>query len=326
MMRLGFALLALSLLVRVPDSPAEAPQPIDVKVKREVIGQVLAILERQYVFPTIAARMAEHVGQRQKAGAYDAVQGAEAFASALTEDLQAVSNDKHLRVAVRGGAGGNAADGGRRAPTFSADILDGNIGYLRLDGFPPASRLAAVLDPLMKDLVRVEALIVDLRDNRGGSPDGVAYLAGYLLPAKTLLARIYSRPDDATTELRALEVGGERNLNRPVYILTSKTTFSAAEAAAYHLKHLGRAKTVGEPSGGGAHRVQLANLGHGFAMNVPFTRPINAVTGGDWEGTGVLPDLAAPAADALSAAHVAALETLPATPSRAAALARIRPR
>ena len=149
------------------------------------------------------------------------------------------------------------------------------------------------------------------------------YLAGYLMKQRTLMARIYSRPDNDTTELWTEEVKGPRYLDKPVYVLTSRRTFSAAEAAAYHLKHFGRVLTVGDTTGGGAHRVSGADVGNGFVLSVPVTRPINVVTGGDWEGTGVIPDIAVPADRALISAQLAALRKLPSTPERVALIARL---
>jgi C-terminal processing protease CtpA/Prc len=150
----------------------------------------------------------------------------------------------------------------------------------------------------------------------------VSLLAGYLMPQRTLLARIYSRPTNDTTFMWTTPVPGP-HFAGDVYILTNRVTFSAAEAVAYHLKHLGRAKVVGEASGGGAHRISGTDLPAGFAITVPFTRPINAVTGGDWEGTGVAPDIAAASEKALDAAHLAALRALPPTDERRAAIQRL---
>ena len=113
-----------------------------------------------------------------------------------------------------------------------------------------------------------------------------------------------------TTEVKGPHYPGD------VFILTSKQTFSAAEAFSYHLKHLGRVKTVGESTGGGAHRVRTENLLHGFKIVIPFTRPIHVITNSDWEGDGVQPDIIVSAEDALRAAKLAALRSLPTTPER----------
>jgi len=131
------------------------------------------------------------------------------------------------------------------------------------------------------------------------------------------VAKIYSRPDDTTTEMWTTEVPGP-HYEKPLYILTNRVTFSAAEAMAYHMQALGRAITVGEPSGGGAHRVAFANLGDGFVFSIAYTRPTNVVTGKDWEGSGVIPNIAAPAELASEQAQLDALKKLTNNPERTA--------
>src|SRR5207248_5028781 len=57
-----------------------------------------ANLNEFYIFPESAQKMEEFLRARQKKGTYDAANDAETFARMLTDDLQAVSHDKQLRV------------------------------------------------------------------------------------------------------------------------------------------------------------------------------------------------------------------------------------
>jgi C-terminal processing protease CtpA/Prc len=136
------------------------------------------------------------------------------------------------------------------------------------------------------------------------------YLAGFFFPRPTLIARLYSREDNDTTDMRSAAVTGPRYLGKSLYVLTSRRTFSAAEAAAYHLKYSAKAIMVGETTGGGAHRIRGVDLNDDFTLLLPYTRPINVVTKGDWEGTGVVPEIASGAEQALAVAHAAALRKL----------------
>jgi C-terminal processing protease CtpA/Prc len=268
---------------------------------------------------------------RQRRGEYDRIERAPELADSLTSHLRLVSHDRHLRVVARGAPAPPAA-GGEAPARRAADgleetrVLEGNIGYLRFSGFADASRVGRHLDSAMAALANTDALIIDLRQNRGGSPSSVMHLAGYLFPDRTLIAWIYSRPDDDTTEMWTAEVTGPKYLGRAVFVLTSRGTFSAAEAAAYHLKHFGRATVVGDTTGGGAHRVTSVELNDRFTLLLPVTRPINAVTRGDWEGTGVIPDLAVDPERALIVAQLAALRALPATPDRERLIAALEGR
>jgi enterochelin esterase-like enzyme len=186
-------------------------------------------------------------------------------------------------------------------------VMPGNIGYLKLDVIPTPEVLAPALDRAMKAVANTRALILDLRTNRGGSGDGMLYLGGYFFATPTIVAHLYSRDPDDTTIMRTADVGGPRHLDRPLYILTSHRTFSAGEAAAYHLKYSAHATTVGDTNGGGAHRMRSVDLNEDFMLLLPYTRVSNAVTHGDREGTGVVPDVAVPSATALATAYALAL-------------------
>jgi hypothetical protein len=323
-MQIRHAAVAVTVLtvLGLSGGDAKGQQALEAEARRQVTARVLALLEERYVYPEVARRMSDAIRAHVKAGRYDAIGDPVEFAGRLGDDLRAVSNDSHLRL-LPPQQKNREEPGPRTPPVAQGERLDGNVGYLRLTGFPSAARLAASLDPLMKTLAGTDALLIDLRENRGGAPDGAMYLAGYLLPKRQLVARIYSRPEDRTSEMWTEEVRGARYLDKPVFVLTSATTFSAAEAFTYHLLHLGRVRTVGETTGGGAHRVQSADAGHGFTLVVPFTRPINLVTNADWEGTGIPPSLASAAADAHRRAHLEALRSLTPTPERMAALERI---
>jgi hypothetical protein len=299
------ATFAVLLMLPVGSTAVQAQASLDARAQSEVIDSLAARLQREYVFPDVAARMISALKEAERAGRYRSIVQTGAFADSLTAHLQAVSKDRHFRVIDRARPRPTPPpQSGNRPPQtmLTFERLSDNIGYIKLFGFPPRDRLAPDLDRAMAELASTDALIIDLRENGGGSPEGVMYLAGYLLKQRTLVARIYSRPTDSTTEMWSLEVEGPR-YDKDVYILTSRRTFSAAEAAAYHLKHLGRAQIVGDTTGGGAHRVSGINLPHNLAVMMPQTRPINVVTGGDWEGVGVIPDHPVATAQALETAH-----------------------
>ena len=93
-----------------------------------------------------------------------------------------------------------------------------------------------------------------------------------------------------------------------MYVLTSNRTFSAAEEFTYNLQSQKRATIVGETTGGGAHPTRGFRVSDHFGVGVPFARSINPVTKTNWEGTGVKPDVAVPADQALLTAHLLALK------------------
>jgi C-terminal processing protease CtpA/Prc len=188
--------------------------------------------------------------------------------------------------------------------------LAGNIGYLDLRGFLPPEIMGDTAAAAMSFLSYSDALIIDLRQNGGGSPDGVALLVSYLVPPHPVrLNDIYNRVSDQTHQYWSLPyVPGKRFTMKDVYLLTSNRTFSGAEDFAYALKNLKRVTIVGEVTGGGAHPVGPRRINDHFVAMVPFGRSISVVTNTDWEGVGVEPDVKAPAERALATAHLAALQ------------------
>jgi C-terminal processing protease CtpA/Prc len=117
---------------------------------------------------------------------------------------------------------------------------------------------------------------------------------------------------------------GPRLPDTPLFVLCSARTFSAGEEFAYDLQALRRATIVGETSRGGANPGRVHRLDEHFAAFIPDARAINPVTGDNWEGRGVRPDVACAADQALGRAHRLALEALLPGLERDPALAALR--
>ena len=306
---------------------------IDAQTTARVIEAIGKSLREAYVFPESAAQMEKDLRSRLEKLEYEKITSAKELAETLTEHLQAVSKDKHIRVhygreapparnpedekldparrqeeLARAKARGAARNFGFE----KVETLDGNVGYILLRGFVPAELAGEAAENAMNAVANTDALIIDLRSNGGGAPSMVALLCSYLFGPKPVhLNDQYSRVEDATHQWWTLPyLPGSRYEDKPVYVLTSERTFSAAEEFAYNLKSLKRATIVGETTGGGAHPGRVRPLGDRFSMFVPTGRSINPVTKTNWEGTGVSPDVAVQADLALKTAHLAALKAL----------------
>jgi hypothetical protein len=187
--------------------------------------------------------------------------------------------------------------------------LDGNIGYLDVRRVPVPAFAGPAITAAMELVAGTYALIIDLRRNGGGAPEGVVFWCSYLLDEEpTHLNDIFHAGTGETRQFWALPyVPGTRYLDRPVYVLTSSRTFSGGEDFCYTLQALGRAELIGETTGGGAHPTRAFRISSAVHIAVPFARSINPVTGTNWEGTGVVPDIAVPADQARDVAHAKAL-------------------
>jgi C-terminal processing protease CtpA/Prc len=188
--------------------------------------------------------------------------------------------------------------------------LDGNIGYVRLDGFMSPAESAGKLAAAMTFVADTDALIFDLRENGGGDPAMVALICSYLFGDKPVhLNDLYWRKGNRTEEFwTKASVPGRKFVDKDVYVLTSNRTFSGAEEFSYNLKNLKRATIVGETTGGGAHPGEMVRLSDHFGAFVPTGRAISPITKTNWEGTGVEPDVKVQKELALQTAYLMALK------------------
>ncbi len=304
----------------------EPDMAITPALRTEVIEGALREIRQRYVFPEVAEKMETAIRERLKKGEYDTLTSAKMLAQLLTDHLREVCRDRHLGVRYfveaipkRTGGGPSTEEreryrrmaGLRNFGFTKVERLPGNIGYLGLEGFEEAALAAETAAAAMNFLANTEALIIDLRRNGGGDPDMVALLCSYFFDDATHLNDIYDRPSNTTRQFWTLShVPGKRYLGKEVYVLTSKSTFSAAEEFSYNLQSLKRATIVGETTGGGAHPTGSHRLNDHFMVRVPMARSINPVTKTNWEGTGVKPHVETPAEQAMKNAQLAALKHL----------------
>jgi hypothetical protein len=320
-------LLPMALLVLGPRVASASVQRLDVDAatRQRVIATAAALLREQYVSAEIGERMAAALADRAARGAYDAITLGPALAQLLTFELREVSGDHHVGVMYsvesiperaddsHGGDADEYLRTARRANFGFArlELLPGNLGYLDLRGFYRAEVAGATAAGAMAFLSDTDALIIDLRHNGGGSPSMVSLLATYLIAGEPVhLSDIVWRSEGRTESLWTLaDVPGRRYL-KPVYLLTSGSTFSAAEGFACVLQSLGRAHVIGETTAGGANAGRATRLGEHFSIVVPSGHAIDAVRKTSWEGVGVSPDVGVPAGIALETAQISALEAL----------------
>lgn len=181
-----------------------------------------------------------------------------------------------------------AASPQQRCGFEKLELHPGNIGYVKMNWFADPAHCQDIAAAVMEKLNTTDAVIFDLRDDRGGYPEMVRYIGGWFFSRPTP----WYNPRAESPEQSLTQPEPESRLtNKPVFILTSRRTFSGAEHFAYDLKVLKRATIVGETTSGASH---------GAAPPPSGTKPI-------WEGTGVEPDVKVNAADALVTAETLAL-------------------
>ena len=307
--------------------PVEAGLPaFDAAAKRQAVEAMARLLTDGYVTPDVGIKAAAMLRQNLAAGKYDAIGKRSAFAAAVTADLRDVAHDKHL--VVFGDDGEPAAPPpGPPAPVTrppapsmafftQADRLKGNIGYVVLNGFPPKNQFAWAADRVVGLMASTDALIIDLRNNRGGGDEEVStLLVSYFVDGKTpvhVIDILRRKPGtgDFDRETQSTEVTPVSYLGKPVYLLTGPATFSAGEAFAYEMQSLNRVTIFGAATGGGAHPSDFERFAPGLVMLLPDASAESPITHGNWEGKGVQPDIAVAADQAFGVAYAAAEQAL----------------
>ena len=302
-------------------------ESIDAGRRDAVIEGALQLLLANYLDLDAAERADAEVRARASRGEYSSLTSPARLAELLGRDLAEATGDRHVQVKF---SAGRVSD-----PLASADetkahleqlrrdaeaenfgigetrVLEGNVGYLAFNRFFRAELAGDALAAAMQSLATTDALIVDLRESRGGDPVMAVLAASWFFEGRPRHWNDLVRRFDATTTQfwTAAWLPGSR-YTRPIYVLTAQRTFSAPESFAYELQQTGRATIVGEVTGGGAHPGAWFPIDDRFAVFIPLSRYVSAVSGGDWEGTGVKPDVACTAVEALECAHHIALERL----------------
>ncbi|MFT5289680.1 MAG: C-terminal processing protease CtpA/Prc [Planctomycetota bacterium] len=289
---------------------------IDSEGQSKVIEDIAERLEASYVFPEVAELCNQHLRSEFAAGAFKDITRQETFAQALTTALQSISNDKHMRVTfepervrvqeadpLESQLEQYREQRDRNFGFEQVKILEDNVGYVEMRAFAPIEYGRETAAAAMGFLANTNAIIFDLRRNGGGSPEMVQFICSYFFHERTHLNSLYFRESDTTTEYWTIpDVPGRPLPDIPLYVLTSEYTFSAAEEFTYNLSTRGRATLVGETTGGGANPGGQVSVGEGFLMFIPTGRAINPITGTNWEGVGVPPDIESKASQALDLA------------------------
>lgn len=298
--------------------------------KQQVIATIGKLMKDNYVFPKVADKMAAYLEKQYNKNLYGSIESPNEFGQALTRDLYTVSKDKHISVRFNPEIAQKMANRKKHRPNpdlvkrrqaqnrrrnygfQKIEILAGNIGYINLKSFSNHKEGMETVASAMVFLANTEGVIIDLRQNGGGSPRMVQLICSYFFGNKSVhLNSLYWRRGNRTEEFWTLKkVKGQRMPNKPLYILTSKYTFSAAEEFSYNMRNLQRATLVGETTGGGANPGGGYPIEGLYTMFVPTGRAINPITKTNWEGVGVKPHIPTSANQALDRAHLELLKSL----------------
>lgn len=316
-----------------PASPAQAAQPaaqtLEPEARRKLVAAIAANIEERYVDRAIGRRLADLIRAHDKNGEYDRLDTAGKLAAFINADIKTASGTLGI---PRGLFVADVMYSARPLPEVwpppmteevrerqravmrdlncmfeKVETLPRNVGYIKLKGMADAAICSETTAKLMASLNDSAALIVDVRDNPGGFGDTPLQIAGYLFDRPAFM---YSpRPGSEISTSTASPVSGNKLTDKPVYLLTSRRTESAAEYFVYNLKMLKRVTVVGETTGGRQHSGTFRRIDEHVAVTIQEVAPDNPYPVKGWERIGVEPDVRVSSAEALETAQKLIAET-----------------
>jgi hypothetical protein len=334
----GIALIVAGLALSpgmAAAQPGAAPAAVAPADGRAVVAALRKVLAENYVLPEVRPKLDAALARGVAAGRYD-ISDPAMLVERINADLAAVTPDKHLGLHYdpRAAAAAAAEQGARRDDDGPASpeairqaqsrnhgftemkVLMGNVRYVDMQGFVwTGPKSAEAYDNAMRFLKEGDAAIIDLRHNGGGSPEGVQYLVSHFMePDKPLMTfHMAGNQIDRTSTLANLPAG--RMVGKPLYVLTSDHTASAAEEFAGHIDGYRLGELIGSTTAGAGFRNSFFPLPGGYLISVSVGRAVLASTGKDWEAVGIKPATAVAPDKALEIAQVHALRKLAATAS-----------
>jgi hypothetical protein len=319
-------------LILFQNSFAQHADILSLDDQKKIINTICEKLDEIHAFPEYNPEICNGLIKNFEGGKYSKYKSPQAFADKLDRDLEILRGDKHLGIfydpqmaAEMEKENEEGKEAGYLTPEMIEDerkknygfnelkILQGNIGYLDLRIFFPPKYAGETAVAAMRFLSNCDALIIDLRNNGGGWDEMVTFLMSYFFNSdeSITLSTTYSRYEDEYYQSHTQSyVPGKLLTDIPVFILTSKSTFSGAEAFAHYMKHFKKATLVGETTRGGQNPVEIQSIGYGLIMLIPSWKQIYSASETGWEGVGVKPHIETDANDALNEAHLKALNEL----------------
>lgn len=301
---------------------------IDTTTHTEIVQSLSEKLKAHYVFPDVAEQICQHLQKHLEGGEYTNITQGELLATILTGHIRELNQDKHLIVrwypellpSCEGPLQQSQEwlDEWHQRAEFDnfglhkVERLPGNVGYLDIREFYDPSWGGNTAVAAMNFLANTNIVIVDLRKCRGGDPDMVALISSYVFGGKRIHLNSFCWREQNITEQYWTQpyIPGKHFGDKPIYVLTSKDTFSGGEEFAYNLKTRQRAILVGETTGGGAHIGSPYRIHSHFEVFIPNGHPVNPITGTNWEGSGVTPDISIPQEQAFEVAYSMALKSI----------------
>jgi len=321
-------LVVLELVPRI--CRAQENKKIEISEKKQVIETISTLLEKEYIVPEMTPVIIDSLQTKLKNGKYDKADTQVEFADMIFRDLYIIGDDKHFyfyydphEAQLINWENGNDKNKKERAhkeyyergrlKNFGFEKIErlkGNIGFLDLRYFENVKYGGETAIASMQFLSNCDAIIIDLRENRGGMSNMVRLISSYFLEEETLIRTMEFKSGKKQQGWTLPYVPGKKMNDKKLYILTSKNTGSAAEQFSYYMKNSERAVLIGDVTRGAAHNIREAVILDKYILHLADKKPIDPNTKTNWEKVGVTPNIQIESELAFEKAYQLAIENL----------------
>lgn len=186
---------------------------------------------------------------------------------------------------------------------MSFQILKGNVGLLTIHSFQNSDFDRSQFNQLYPEILKTDALIIDIRDNGGGNSSHADYLISHFcqqpIPQGAWRSPMYIAAHASwnfppewymQTPNPIPPVRGKEIYQKPVVLLVNATTFSSAENLCVTFKGAHRGKIIGTPTGGSTGNPISIDLGFGLGCRICTKYELDA-EGNEFIGLGIHPDI-----------------------------------
>ncbi len=271
----------------------------------------------------VLSEKAKLISESLQSKNYYHIENNDSLVKKLNDDFFRIVNDKHLFIQYKPAVAENLLnkkdiykEQNRKEKRDqygfeNPKILTGNIGYFKLKYFADASHAKKFVTKFVQRLNKTSALIIDARENLGGSGSMLQLLTGlFLVGTENDILKINYKSGRVVTMKSTLIDSSKKYLKKPIYILCSNQTFSAGEAFVLIMKNRGRAILVGDTTAGAGNVAGPHAINNQFVLTVPVGIIVDPLTNKGWEHDGVIPNINVDPSLALDKALKLALEAL----------------
>ncbi len=268
--------------------------------KTELIHKIADSLAHYYIDEEDAVEIGNFLKNRSYESAYDSINQPMEFAQFVTNDLRQYNGDKHLSLRYMPPSDDFfvpfpvAPKRNSNYGISKVEILPENIGYLKINEFSFNDQEGTkAISSAVGMMQNTDALIIDVRDNPGGSARMISFLISHFFEGDPVhLTHIKQRYTNSSFDIYTeRNIPGKKLPDLPIYVLVNENTGSAAEAFSYWLKNLERAKIIGTNTAGAGNMVSSRRIDNMFTLYVSTGEEVNPITKSNFEGVGVEPNV-----------------------------------